>query len=142
MERIKQHYKILLIAATVPVLALLYFFKDARYSGFFPRCPFYSLTGLFCPGCGSQRSISSLLHGDIMQAINYNVLLVMSLPLLVYSAFVSLSNVFRTKPVIQKIFYSPVFVKIVLVVVVLFGVLRNIPIYPFTMLAPLVIIAK
>ncbi len=126
----------LIIAATVPVLALLYFFEDARYSGFFPRCPFHSLTGLLCPGCGSQRAISSLLYGDIVQAINYNLLLVMSLPLLIYSASVSLSNVFRTKTVIQHIFYSPAFVKVVFVIVVLFGVFRNIPIYPFTMLAP------
>jgi hypothetical protein len=142
LERIKQQYKILLITATVPVLALLYFFADARYSNFFPRCPIYSLTGLLCPGCGSQRAISSLLHGDVMQAINYNVLLVMSLPLLIYSAFVSLSNMFRTKPIIQKIFYSTAFVKIVFVVVVLFGVFRNIPMYLFTMLAPSVIILK
>lgn len=126
----------LIIAATVPVLVLLYFFADARYSGFFPRCPFFTLTGLLCPGCGSQRAVSSLLHGQIMQAINYNVLLVASLPLLFYSLLIGLLNVFRSKQLTQKIFYSPVFVKIVLAVVVLFGVLRNIPVYPFTMLAP------
>ncbi len=136
MERIKQHYKILLIAATVPVLALLYFFADARYSGFFPRCPFYTLTGLLCPGCGSQRAVSALLHGKIIEAINDNILLVTSLPLLFYSLYINLLNIFRTKQATQQIFYSPVFVKVVLVVVVLFGALRNIPAYPFTMLTP------
>jgi hypothetical protein len=66
----------------------------------------------------------------------------MSVPLLLYSAFVNLRNMFRPKPVIQTIFYSTKFVKIVLAVVVLFGVFRNIPVYPFTILAPSVIIAK
>jgi len=132
----KQHFKILIIAATVPALALLYFFADARYSNFFPRCPLFALTGLYCPGCGSQRAMSALLHGSIIEAINYNVLLVTSLPLIFYSSYINLLNAFRTKQIIQQVFYSPVFVKIVLGVVVLFGVLRNIPVYPFTILAP------
>jgi hypothetical protein len=142
VERLKQHYKILMIAAAVPVMALLYFFEDVRYANFFPRCPLFGLTGLLCPGCGSQRAISSLLHGDLIAAVNYNMLLVMSLPLLGYSASVSIRNVFRGEQAIQQIFYSPVFAKIVFVVVVLFGVVRNIPVYPFTILAPQPTIAK
>ena len=27
------------------------------------QCPFYRLTGLYCPGCGSGRAIYALLHG-------------------------------------------------------------------------------
>ncbi len=136
MERRKQLLKIVIITAAVPVLALLYFFADARYSAFFPRCPFFALTGLLCPGCGSQRAMSALLHGNITEAINYNVLLVISLPLIFYSSYITLLNTFRAKQIIQQVFYSPVFVKIVFGVVVSFGVLRNIPVYPFTMLAP------
>ena len=132
----KEIYRISIIAATVSLLALLYFFIDARHSQFFPACPFFTLTGLFCPGCGSQRAASSLLHGDLFDAANYNALLVVSTPLILYSAFISVSNIFRSTPVVQKIFYSPLFVKAFLVVVVLFGVLRNVPVYPFTMLAP------
>jgi hypothetical protein len=129
-------FRIIVIAATVSVLALLYFFIDARHSHFFPACPFFNLTGLYCPGCGSQRAISALLHGDFRDAVDCNLMLVVSMPLLVYSAFVAVFNVFRTKPEVQKIFYSTVFVRLFLVAVVLFGVLRNIPAYPFTMLAP------
>jgi len=136
VERRKQLLKIVIITAAVPVLALLYFFADARYSAFFPRCPFFALTGLLCPGCGSQRAMSALLHGNITEAINYNVLLVISLPLIFYSSYITLLNTFRAKQIIQQVFYSPVFVKIVFGVVVSFGVLRNIPVYPFTMLAP------
>lgn len=31
-------------------------------------CPFKSITGLDCPGCGFQRSIIALLKGDFTQA--------------------------------------------------------------------------
>jgi hypothetical protein len=132
----KETFRVIIISATVLVLALLYFFVDARHSRLFPACPFFTLTGLYCPGCGSQRAVSALLHGAVFDAISYNVMLVISLPLILYSAFVSVSNLFREKPIVQKIFYSPMFVRIFLVAVVLFGVLRNIHVYPFMLLAP------
>ena len=43
----------------------------------FPKCPFKVLTGLDCPGCGSQRAIHSLLHWDIV-SIPYMLLLLIS----------------------------------------------------------------
>lgn len=155
MTREKQFLRISIISALICGLALLYFFVDARYSRFFPRCPFFTLTGLYCPGCGSQRAVSALLHGNFITAVHYNALFVASLPLVLYSAIVSLRttvyeiirdfgekrnviwlNLFRPDSIPQKIFYSPVFVKILLVVVVLFWILRNIRFYPFNVLAP------
>lgn len=134
--RRKQAFRVIIIATTVSALALLYFFVDARHSNLFPACPFFTLTHLYCPGCGSQRAISALLHADLLGAIDYNLMLVVSMPLILYSAFISVTNVFRAKPVIQTIFYSPLFVRLFLVAVVLFGVLRNLAFYPFTLLAP------
>lgn len=134
--RRKQTLSVIIFSATVSVLALLYFFVDARHSHLFPACPFFTLTGLYCPGCGSQRAISALLHADFLEAIGYNVMLVTSAPLILYSASVTVLNVFRTEPLVQSIFYSPLFVRLFLVAVVLFAVLRNIAIYPFTLLAP------
>src|SRR5882724_10704095 len=99
---------------------LLYFFADARYSSIFPGCIFYSLTGLYCPGCGSQRALSSLLHGGLLQAINYNILFIVCLPLLFYSAIITVTNVFLKKQLMQHIFYSTFFVRILLVAVIIF----------------------
>lgn len=132
----RQLSQILITSATVIIAALLYFYFDARYYSFFPRCIFYTLTGFLCPGCGSQRAVSSLLHGDIMQAVHSNVLVVASFPFILFSYIVSVVNDFRTAPLIQKIFYSPLFVKVLLAVVIFFFVLRNITIYPFTLLSP------
>src|SRR5690606_2629375 len=33
-------------------------------TGILPSCPFYTLTHWYCPGCGSQRALHALLHGD------------------------------------------------------------------------------
>lgn len=48
----------------------------------FPKCPFLLLTGLKCPGCGSQRVVHALLHGDLAAAWGYNALLVAALPVI------------------------------------------------------------
>jgi hypothetical protein len=35
-------------------------------------CPFKSMTGIDCPGCGMQRSVIKLLEGDVAQSIAYH----------------------------------------------------------------------
>lgn len=136
MNRRSSFIQIILVSIAVILFSLLYFFYPASDHSFHPACPFHALTGLYCPGCGSQRSISALLKGNIGEAFDKNALMVLSLPMIGYSAFIFIWNTFNKNKKTQKIFYDPLFVKILLVVVVLFGVLRNIPFYPFTWLAP------
>ena len=135
---LRNKYFALIISVTAALCAvLLYFFVDARNgNSILPQCPFYSLTGFYCPGCGSQRAFSALLHGDFFGASKFNILIVVALPFILYSACVFVLNTFREKRIVQKIFYSTVFVKMVLIIVLLFWVLRNIPQYPFSLLAP------
>ena len=52
-------------------LGILYNFNPQEYR-FYPRCQFYMLTGLKCPACGMLRAIHCLLHGRIMDAIQFN----------------------------------------------------------------------
>lgn len=57
------------------------YLHDPEEGGFI-GCPFRFLTGLLCPGCGSQRALHDVLHGRIGEAFDHNALLVLSIPLL------------------------------------------------------------
>ena len=50
-----------------------------------PACPFYRMTGLYCPGCGNTRSLRALLNGDILLSLRCNIL-----PLVLLAAVVLL----------------------------------------------------
>lgn len=52
--------------------------------GHYPVCPFYALTGYYCPGCGTLRAIHELTRGHLVQAAGYNMLTVVMLPVLGY----------------------------------------------------------
>ncbi len=42
----------------VTILAILYRTHNPSGNIYFPKCPFRELTGLKCPGCGSQRAVT------------------------------------------------------------------------------------
>ncbi len=63
----------ILTAAVLLALAAVYFFFDPNTEGVFPKCAFFVLTGWKCPGCGSQRALHALLHGDIAGAFHMNM---------------------------------------------------------------------
>ena len=121
---------ILLIAAVA--ILLLYFFFEPQ-NGILPKCFFHELTGLYCPGCGVQRSFHALLNGHILTAIDYNLLFILFLPLIIY--FI-VAFTWGKKASSSSIIYKPVFSFGVVIVVVSFWVLRNIPYTPFSWLAP------
>ena len=63
------------------LLALIYVFNPA-YTIWAPKCPFKLLTGWQCGGCGCQRAIHALLHGNIWEAASYNLFLLYAIPYL------------------------------------------------------------
>lgn len=83
------------ITGCVALLALVavYFTLDPSTMRF-PRCPFLVLTGWRCPGCGSQRAVHALLHGDVAAAWRFNAALVAALPVI---ALLLVAEVRRTR---------------------------------------------
>lgn len=99
-------------------------------------CVFYSVTGLYCPGCGAGRACYSILHGQFLNAFCYNPLMTILLPLIgLYIAARALDWIITGGNHIDKKI-NVKFLTGVLVVVLIYGVLRNIPVFPFTLLAP------
>ena len=115
-------------------LALLYF-VDPRNPGVFPACPFLGLTGCYCPGCGTLRALHVLLRGDIAGAIGYNLVAVLALPFIAYSFVAAAMRAFGLRAP-RPVFVHPRWIWALLVGVVAFWVLRNLPFAPLTMLAP------
>lgn len=74
-----QYGKLTLILVAVAMVVALAF-VDPTSPAWHIHCPFYTLTGLRCPGCGNQRALHSLLSGQLYKAIGYNLFLVIALP--------------------------------------------------------------
>ena len=115
-------------------IAFLYAF-DPRNPGVIPACPFLSLTGCFCPGCGTLRALHMLLRGDVASALGYNILTVLSLPFIAYSYGTSAMRALGLKAP-RPVFVHPKWIWALLAAIVAFWVLRNVPIAPLTILVP------
>jgi hypothetical protein len=127
-----------IIVAGVALLAgaVILFSFNPSSEAFFPRCPLYSTTGLYCPGCGSTRCLHHLSHGRISTALRYNPIVP---AFLVYLAVAGVVKGLRragvrvpwpSKPLPAKWIWA------IFAAILLYGVLRNIPAEPFRSLAP------
>lgn len=121
--------------AAMSALAFAVWFFNPATAGFFPVCPLYSMTGLACPGCGMTRGLHALLHGDVLTALDYNLLLPGIMFFFGY-VFVSLClTVARGRGLSFRIFNGKVLWGF-FAFALCFTVLRNLPYYPFSILFP------
>ena len=67
----------LALAYVVVMLSSDYAFKNLTWN-----CPFHSLTGMKCGGCGGQRAAFWLFHGRFVDAIKCNMFLTTAMPIL------------------------------------------------------------
>ena len=109
------------VAGTALVFALL----DPLSWRLFPHCLLHSITGMYCPGCGTGRALTQLAHGQWLTALRLNPVTVLGLP--VIGALWVTGRLDRVRPV---------WIWMMLAVLVAFGVLRNLPWPPFNWLAP------
>jgi hypothetical protein len=123
------------VAAMLTVLGVLaaafFYFVNPSSVAFLPRCPLYTTTGIYCPGCGSTRALHELLRGHWLAALRLNALFTLSLPCL------AVFGLYRwATPDCHRDTWKPQWTWVLLGMVVTFAVLRNVPVFPFTMLAP------
>ncbi|WP_407533038.1 DUF2752 domain-containing protein [Elizabethkingia anophelis] len=127
MEIIKK-YKFL----SVVVLLLLcggavciFYQYNPETSGFFLQCPFKLLTGYDCPGCGSQRALHALLHGEIKQSFAYNPLFIIAIPYVILGFIFNHDKVKAKYPGLRKVLFGQKAIYIILFIVIAFWLLRN-----------------
>lgn len=108
---------------------------DPSAHQFFPVCPLFALTGFACPGCGLTRGFHALFHGDVLTALDFNLLTPVWAVIFFYVAVSMVLLAARGKglPMWPK---WPRFMFAFLAVLLVFGVLRNLPMYPFSVLFP------
>lgn len=131
-------YGRILAAAGLAALAAgsgIVWYFDPTKTNLFPVCPLFSLTGFACPGCGLTRGFHALFHGDVLTALDYNALIPFFALAFLFLIATLISITVRGKGLL-KMSASPVFLFGTLVLLIAFGVVRNLPFYPFTFLFP------
>lgn len=119
-----------LIIAFLLLAAMVFLFLFNPESTNYLPCIFKKITGLQCPGCGSARACYHLLHGNFLTAIDYNLLLVCFIPFLLIECIRWFGPALKSQFLRMNIksYY-------VLIIVILFWVIRNLPFYPFIKLS-------
>jgi hypothetical protein len=127
-------YKRFVLVIGVSVIVGLYWYFNP-IGLLFPKCPVFSLTGMYCPGCGSQRALHAFLNGNVADAFRQNLLATTCYFALLAEMLLLLSGNIEWRPShwLKHTRYAAL---LVLVAVLGFTFFRNIPIYPFTLLAP------
>lgn len=115
-----KQYKWILVIAVIICVGVAYYFIDPVMHKWVPKCPFMLLTGWKCPGCGSQRAIHALVHGNIIEVFRQNALFI---PFALYVLAVIVS---KLKPNVYDKLTGNVAVWIWVSITVLFWISRNI----------------
>lgn len=114
---------------------VLVYAVDPRTPGNYPPCLFLFLTGCYCPGCGTLRALHSLLHGNLRHALGYNTLTVALLPFLGAAYVFGFTRAVPGQP-FPRFRISSRVAWVTLAVILTFWVVRNVPVFPLSVLAP------
>lgn len=112
-----------LLLLFVLITIYFYFLNPTDKTNFFLPCFFYEITGYQCPGCGTQRAFHEMLHFNFVSAFTQNALFVLAIPYVLAALF------FNSKkdkyPKINDFLLGNRTLLVLLVIVILFGVFRN-----------------
>jgi hypothetical protein len=125
LDRIPAVHPAIPAAAAVGSVWLLLFLIDPATQPLLPPCLFHAFTGLYCPGCGATRALHQMANGNLVAALRLNALIVLGLPL---GCLLAIRRKRHPLPAwcLRTLF----------VCIALFGFARNIPLFPFALLAP------
>lgn len=123
MTRAAKVILVSLAAVAGGALTVAYYIIDPAESSLMPKCLFKQLTGLDCPGCGSQRMLHALLHGNISAAWAANPLLFAAIPYLLLLAIAAIRR--KSWPRLYSALNSPIAIGIILTLLIAWIPIRN-----------------
>ncbi len=103
-----------------------------------PPCLFRTLTGLYCPGCGSRSALIQLTRGNLYAAWRLNPLVLLFLPAAVLF-LISQIKILLTGRSLPRLFLHHSLVWALFYLILAYWIFRNIPLYPFTLLQPVIV---
>ena len=103
-----------------------------------PPCLFRTITGLFCPGCGTRSALIQLARGNLYAAWRLNPLAILTVPLGIYFV-ISQAYIAFTGRSLPRLFLPPFWIWALFILILLYGVARNLPFYPFTLIRPTIV---
>ncbi len=116
----------MVVTILVITVMVIFFYIDPNIYPVFPKCPFLVITGLECPGCGSQRSFHQLLHLNIGAAFKQNPLVVIFGPYILlglYIEYIADKNKFKK---VKSVLFGNYAAITILVVIMGYWIGRNI----------------
>ena len=132
MNHITNKKILIMVSILIFIFVLLKMFQTLYYNYHVTiPCIFNKITGLFCPGCGVTRMILSITKLDLYQAFRYNPLIFCMLPFIIfYGIDTSIKWIKGTKNYLYLKINNKAWI-IILIITLLFGILRNIPLFKF-----------
>lgn len=88
-------------------------------------CTFNKYTGLYCPGCGGYRSVISMINGDFLKSLYYNIFI---LPSFVFSIIYAISHTISilSSNKIRAMHFYPIYAYICIFVLLTQCLIKNI----------------
>ena len=119
-------YKLLSIISFFILGAGIYYFYQndpAQSETVFILCVTKNISGIDCPGCGSQRAFHELLHGNFIKAAKLNLTIYFFTPLLLFIFLKTALKPFRID--LPDLLITTKRLMLILFFLLLFTVLRN-----------------
>jgi hypothetical protein len=88
-----------------------------------PSCYFYRLFHIYCPSCGNTRSVISLLHGDVLSSLRFNIVPLI-LFLLIFLSYVELVT-YSFKKQVRLLPRKLSFYLTLIAILILYWIFRN-----------------
>lgn len=107
----------IIIPMVVVAIGIFYYFLPPQNYAWVPKCPWWLMTGTYCPSCGIQRFIHTLLNGRILDAFCMNPFLIISIPYGVMAVLGKWYNINGVFDKLNRVIYSR---KVLISYVVLF----------------------